>query len=209
MRSPDFSNKRITPFFTIIFFVLAVAGQGAAYRAIAGEVTAMKKIVMVLPENNFRDEEFLRPKEIFEKQGMQVKVASTNAECARGVLGAMVKPDMLVSAIKIQDFDAVVFVGGEGATQYWDDPTAHRLVQESLKSNKVVAAICIAPVTLARAGALKGKRATVWYSEANQIEAGGATYTATGVKRDGKIVTASGPAEAKKFAEEIIQALTQ
>jgi len=169
----------------------------------------MKKIVMVLPENNFRDEEFFRPLEVFEKQGIEVKTACTNAERARGVLGAMVKPDMLVSDIKIQDFDAVVFVGGEGAAQYWDDPTAHRLVQEALKSNKVIAAICIAPVTLARAGVLKGKQATVWYSEAKQIEAGGATYAACGVKRDGKIVTASGPADAKKFAEEIIQALAQ
>ncbi len=209
MRSPGFSNKRITFFFFVVFFALAAAGSGAVCRVMAGEVTAMKKIVMVLPENKFRDEEFLRPKEIFEKNGIQVKSASANTERARGTLGAVVKPDMLVSDIKIQDFDAVVFVGGEGAAQYWDDPTAHKLAQDAARSNKVVAAICIAPVTLARAGVLKGKHATVWYSEAGQIEAQGAVYTATGVKRDGRIVTASGPADAGKFAEEIIQALAQ
>jgi protease I len=209
MASPDFSNKGIALVLVIIFSVLATAGESPVSQAIAQEAGAMKKIVMVLPENNFRDEEFFRPQEIFEKQGIEVKTASSGCEWAKGTLGARVKPDMLVSDIKIQDFDAIVFVGGQGAAQYWDDPTAHKLAQEAARSNKVIAAICIAPVTLARAGVLKGKFATVWYSEAAQIEAGGATYSATGVKRDGKIVTASGPADARKFAEEIIKALAQ
>jgi len=209
MASLKVNNQRISILFVIIFSILAAAGQSPVFQAMAEEGMAMKKIVMILPENNFRDEEFLQPQEIFEKQGMQVKTASTNAELARGVLGARVKPDMLVRDIKIQDFDAIIFVGGQGATQYWDDPAAHKLIQEALRNNKVIAAICIAPVTLARAGVLKGKRATVWYSEAPQIEAGGATYTASGVKRDGRIVTASGPADARKFAEEIIAALAQ
>ena len=34
----------------------------------------------------------------------------------------------------------------------WDDPGAHRIAQEVVAQGKVLAAICIAPVTLARAG---------------------------------------------------------
>jgi protease I len=195
--------------FAAVFFVLAAAGQGLVPCALAQEATAMKKIVMVIPENNFRDEEFLIPKEMFEKQGMEVKTASTNTELARGTLGASVKPDMLVDDINVNNFDAVVLVGGEGAAQYWDNLVVHKLVQQAALSNKVVAAICIAPVTLAKAGVLKGKRATVWYSEAPQLKAGGASYLSGSTERDGKIITAAGPAESREFAEEIIKALAQ
>jgi protease I len=167
----------------------------------------MKKIVMVIGENNYRDEELLQPRAIFEKSGIQVTVASTSLEISKGVLGAQVKPDMLVMDINIADFDAIVFVGGEGATQYWDDPIAHKIAFDAVNAQKIVAAICIAPVILAKAGLLKGKRATVWATEAGQVSYNGAQYTRKNVEIDGNIITAAGPFAARQFAEEIIKAI--
>jgi len=167
----------------------------------------MKKIAMIIAESAFRDEEFLVPKGIFEKNGIEVTVASTSLAEARGSLGAKVKPDILVKDINVEDFAALVFVGGGGASQYWDDPLSHKLAQDALNGNRIVAAICIAPVTLARAGILKGRRATVFPDEAQELEAEGVNYTGAAVEKDGNIITASGPAAAKAFAEEIIKAI--
>jgi protease I len=171
-----------------------------------GEVK-MKKAVMIVAQENFRDEELLQPKEILERNGIEVKIASTTLKEIKGMLGARLRPDILLSDIDHRKFDAVIFIGGTGASQYWDDPLAHELARLALDNNKVVAAICIAPVTLARAGLLKGKRATVWNSEAKQLQALGANYTARPVEKDANIITAAGPFAAKEFAEEISRAL--
>ncbi len=167
----------------------------------------MKKVVMIIAQDHFRDEELLDPKEIFEKNGIEVKIASTTLDYALGTLGAKVKPDILLGDINVKDFAAIVFVGGAGASQYCDDAVAWKLAQEAINTSRILAAICIAPVTLAKAGVLKGKRATVWSSEAGQLKAGGANYTGSAVERDGNIITASGPTAARVFAEEIVNAI--
>ena len=171
------------------------------------EEVKMKKVVMIIASDGFRDEELLEPKEILEDSGIEVKIASTSLSMAKGMLGAKVKPDMLLKDVKVEDFLAIIFVGGIGASQYWDDPLAHQIAQEAISKNRILAAICIAPVTLAKAGVLKGKRATVWSSEASQLKSAGANYTARPVEKDGNIITASGPFAAREFAEEILKAL--
>ena len=170
-------------------------------------VAEMKKAVMIIANDGFRDEELAQPREILEQNGIEVKIASSALSQARGMLGAKVKPDILLTSINAEDFDAIIFVGGQGASEYWDDPLAHRLAQEAIKQNRIVAAICIAPVTLAKAGILKGRRATVWSAEADQLKAGGANYTGEPVEKDGNIITANGPTSAREFGEEIVMAL--
>lgn len=167
-----------------------------------------KKAVMIIAEKNFRDEELFEPKKILEAEGVKVIVASTSFNIARGMLGGKVKPDMLLSEIKVDDYDAIIFVGGSGASQYWNDSLAHNIAKEAVEKNKVLGAICIAPVTLANAGVLRGKKATVWPSERGKIEARGAIYTGESVQIEGKIITAEGPQAARKFGEAIAKALS-
>lgn len=191
-----------------VLLVLFLLACGLQLTVCAQEgVAGMKKAVMIIAQKDFRDEELLEPKAILEKNGIEVKVASTTLSEVKGVLGARVSPDILVGDVKIKDFDAVVFIGGAGSAQYWDDPTAHKLAQQALQANKIVAAICIAPVTLTRAGILKGKNATVWSSEAGQLKTAGAKYTGANVERDANIITAAGPFAAKEFGQELVKAL--
>jgi protease I len=123
------------------------------------------------------------------------------------MLGAQVQPTLLLANVQAADYDAVVFIGGTGAQQYFHDPVAHALAQETAKQGKLVAAICIAPATLANAGLLKGKKATCWKSEAETLKKGGATYTGQPVEADGKIITGSGPQAAKEFGLALAKAL--
>ena len=88
---------------------------------------------------------------------------------------------------------------------------AHKIIQEAVAKHKILAAICVAPVILARAGVLKGKKATVWSSLldkswAKELKEAGCRVEEKRIVTDGKIVTADGPAVAKEFAEAIIDA---
>ncbi len=166
-----------------------------------------KKAVLVIAHENFRDEEFLRPKEILEKNGVEVTVASSSMEAARGVLGAVVEPDMLVGDINVSDYDAVVFIGGGGSSEYFNNPVAHSIAQEAASSEKPLGAICIAPSTLANAGILIGRKATSYPSEEGNLKSKGAVFTGTGVEIDGKIITADGPSSAEQFGQALVDAL--
>jgi protease I len=166
-----------------------------------------KSILMIIAHQDFRDEEYAEPRQIFEARGAAVTVASSSLEVAKGALSAQVKPDLLLEDVAVGDYDAIVFVGGPGAQEYWNDSVAHAVAQEAVAQGKVLAAICIAPATLAKAGVLQGKKATVFSSEREALKAGGANYTGASVERDGLIITADGPKAAAEFAEEIAKAL--
>jgi protease I len=168
-----------------------------------------KKVVMVIAEKDFRDEELLEPEAVLADQGVIVSIASTTQEMVKGMGGHEVQPDYLITDIKPEEWDAIVFVGGMGASQYWEDSLSHHLAGEFLNQGKVVGAICIAPVTLANAGILEGKKATCWRSEGDKLKDKGALYTEEDVVRDGKIITASGPPAAKKFGEALVEALKE
>lgn len=192
-----------TSFLLSIIFVDHVMGEGAM-QSVKG-----KKAVMIIACNNFRDEELLKPKEVLEKNGVTVTVASSSLKESTGMLGAKVKPDILFTEIHVTNYDAIIFVGGSGSSEYWDNPTAHKIANDANNAKKIVGAICIAPVTLAKAGLLKNKKATTYSSTVADIKSADANYTGADVERDGNIITASGPAAAQKFGEAIIKALSQ
>jgi len=166
-----------------------------------------KKILMIIAPKNFRDEELLKPKEILEKAGAKVEIASKNVSVAKGMLGSTVNVDFDISEVDVKSYDAIIFVGGTGAEIYFEDAQALRIAREAYEQGKVIGAICIAPSILANSGILEGKRATAWPSEANNLEAKGAKYTGELVTKDGKIITAKGPEAAEQFGKTIVQTL--
>lgn len=170
-----------------------------------------KRIVLVISPDQFRDEELLEPKKIFLSNGAEVVIASSKLQEATGMLGATVMPDLLLNDLKPENYDACVVVGGMGSPTYlWEDKTLHSFLQALHGRKKVVAAICLSGVVLAKAGLLKGKRATVWAMPESlaALEAGQAVYSKEHVVKDGIVVTADGPEAASRFAETITEAIT-
>ena len=167
----------------------------------------MPYIAMVIAPNNFRDEEFLDPKAVFEHHKYEIKVVSKNAmePTARGSRGATVDIDMDIQDCNPADCSAVIFVGGQAARIFHTDRNAWRLANELHDQGKPVAAICIAASTLANAGVLRNKRCTGWPSERENIMEKGGNYTGKGVEVDQRIVTAKGPTDATAMAEEIVK----
>lgn len=190
--------------FLSLFFIISCA---IPYAESAPKTPSSKKIVMIIAHENFRDEEYKVPKELFEKNNITVVTASSCKCNATGMQGLKVSPSILIENINVNDYSAVIFVGGSGAVEYWDSKIAHNIALKTIKANKILGAICIAPVTLAKAGVLKNKKATVFSSEKDKLEAGGAIYTGKAVEKDGNIVTANGPDAADEFAKEILKGI--
>ncbi|MFH0948581.1 MAG: DJ-1/PfpI family protein [Elusimicrobiota bacterium] len=167
------------------------------------------KVVMIIAKNEFRDEEYLQPKEILTKSKVEVVTVSSSTGTAKGMLGAIVNVDITINEVDAKNYDAVIFIGGGGASEYFDNKQAHKIAVDTINNKKILAAICIAPVTLAKAGVLKGKKATVFPSGLgiDEIKKYGGTYTGKKVEVDGNIVTAYGPEAAKQFGEKILELL--
>ena len=168
-----------------------------------------KRVVMIVPHRNFHDDELRDTTAVLEARGARVTVASSSGEPVHGMLGSVVIPDATLDEVSVAAYDAVVFVGGAGAVEYWHDARAHALVQQAVAQEKVLAAICLAPVTLAQSGVLKLKRCTVAFSAAEQLRGRGAAYTGADVQTDGRIVTANGPRASRAFGRAIADVLAR
>ena len=171
---------------------------------------APQKILMIIANRGFRDEEFFVPYNFFKSKGFEVVVASDKKSVASGMLGGKFLPDLSVEEIKSTDgFAAVIMPGGIGSTVFWNNEKAKGIIREAYEKGKIVGALCLSPVTLAKAGILEGKKATVWPSEANYLRSKGVKYIEADVVVDGNIVTASGPQAAKEFAQEVVKLLEE
>ena len=170
----------------------------------------MKILIAIAPEK-FRDEELADPVAALQKAGIAFDIASTRRGACTGMLGLKAQATLSFEEVEPRQYDGLLIVGGSGAQQHlWDDDLLVRLAKYFQESGKVVAAICLAPVVLARAGILKGKKATYFNSPVSfrEMKAGGAMLVEKPVVTDMRIITANGPAAAKEFADAVIRALT-
>ena len=169
-----------------------------------------KKALIVIASNDFQDIEFLHTKEELEKAEIKITIASTK-KTAVGMQGTVVKVDLPLKQVNVNDFDAVIFIGGLGASPYYRSKKVHSIITEAFSYGKKICAICVAPLILAKAGILKGKRATVYDLNikelAQVLTEEGAIYTGKQVEVDGNIITANGPNAAREFGRIIVKEL--
>jgi len=164
----------------------------------------VRYVLMVLSPEMWREEEYLEPKIVLEDAHFLVRTASVEYGPVFGTTGMRAIAEDTVALADPDAYEAVVFIGGPGASVFFDDPDAHKLAKSMYDAGKVVAAICIAPSTLAHAGLLESKKATAFESQKDDLEAHGAIYTGNPVEIDGRIVTANGPEAATAFGEAIL-----
>jgi protease I len=170
----------------------------------------MKVLIAIAPEK-FRDEELAAPVAALQKAGIAFDIASIRRGICTGMLGAKVTAPLSFEEIDPKPYDGIIIVGGSGTQVHlWDDEILPLLVKYLNDKGKVVAAICLAPVILARAGILKGKKATHFDNPPvfREMKGGGAILVNQPVVTDMRIITANGPAASKEFADAVVKALT-
>ena len=182
-----------------------------------GESTNMSnlsniKIAIIVAYKDFRDEEYFVPRGIFDEAGATVMVVSDEIGTAQGADGGDINVDIDLKDLDVSGFDAIVFIGGPGALNHLDNEDSYKIAKDVIAQNKILAAICVSPAILAKAGVLSGKKATVWTSPLdksakNILEQNGAIYLDESVVQDKNIITANGPNAAKDFANKIVDAL--
>ncbi len=166
-----------------------------------------KRIAMVVAPKDFRDEEFETPYQKLGGFGAKITVASLiEGECV-GVKGTKVQAVIAVKDLVPKDYDALVFIGGPGMVEHVENAQFIAAAQAFAKAGKLVAAICVSPVILAKAGLLKGLRATVSPGMEEELTERGAQVTSDDVVVSGRIITANGPSASAAFARAIAAAL--
>lgn len=164
----------------------------------------MSTALIVIAQQGFQDQEYAGTRKGLEDAGYVITVASTQAGLCTGKFGGKEQASLALKDVDVSTFEKIAFIGGPGAAALADNEEAKRIARDAVSQGKILGAICIAPTILARAGVLKGKRATVWDSGGEQVsllEEEGAVYTGEDVTVDGKIVTGNGPAAAEEFGK--------
>lgn len=186
---------------------------------------AAPKILMVLNEG-YRPEEYFEPRKIFDQAGFAVKVASHykgNVLPSRKHISEVppVPADLTFEEVSVNGYDAVVFVGGNGAwNEFLPSPAVHKILLDSVKEGKLTALICAATGLLATAGNLDGthpqfkdRHVTGFFEvegllkKVGLLNYDGGTPGKPYVVTDGKLITGRDPISSKLFGETIVTAL--
>jgi protease I len=185
----------------------STAVQQSSSTAPSPQMALPKMAVLIASQQAFDDRELFETMRILNTHGVQTLIASSRLGVITGMTGGVAEAGALLSQLRIDSFDAVIFIGGDGAREYVNNPDALNIARVAAAKQKVLAAISTAPVILANAGVLRGVRATSFLSEQTVLEQAGAVYTGNHVERDGLIITANGPLAVVQFAGAIAEAL--
>lgn len=174
-----------------------------------------KKVLMIIAHENFRDEEFNVPFKQFLGEGIDVTVASPVKGTATGMFGTAFDVKYSLDEVNETDFDGIIFVGGMGTPSVRASERAVQIAKNAA-NHKVLSAICWAPTILAKAGVVKGRKVTVWLGDdpeygmktSKVMENAGAVFVNKEVVTDGNIVTGNGPNAAEKFADAVMDKLS-
>jgi len=187
-------------------YVICV-GHPVGGEAIEGETTAgAKRAALIITSTNFRDDELFTTKRMLDAAQIETVIASTQVGTLRGALGGLADVRVLVDQLRVDDYDAIIFISGPA--EYVGNPVAMDIIRETVRKNKVLGAIGVAPTVLASADVLTGVRATAYLTEQQRLMQAGAIYTGFPVERERLIITATGPTAAIQFGRAIADALT-
>lgn len=173
----------------------------------------MKKTIILLADG-FEEIEAISVIDILRRADVECVICSV--EDKEAVIGAhqiTVKPDVMLKEfikdgydVLANEYDAVILPGGlPGATTLRDSDRVIEMVKEFFRKDKIVAAICAAPIVLERAGLTEGRTITS-YPDCLEDESI-CNYTGDMVSRDKNIITGRAPGAAANFAYTILEAL--
>lgn len=167
----------------------------------------MTRILLLVPPKSFNDTEYSVTRKTLEQSGIHVTLTSVVEEEITGMGGMKIKPDKELRSTNPNNYDAFVIIGGSGTPKLLDYPEVLDRVKKFENQGKPIAAICLAPIILAKAGILKGVICTVFPTNfaLKWLKGGGATYSELHVVEDDNIITADGPGAAEEFAGKILK----
>jgi 4-methyl-5(b-hydroxyethyl)-thiazole monophosphate biosynthesis len=157
-------------------------------------------MVYLFLADGFEEIEALTVVDVLRRAGVALKTISIMKDLTvTGAHGVAVVADELFEDADCVQCDMVILPGGGPGT-------ARLLAHEGLKTvltdfaaaGRRIAAICAAPMVLAKHGILKGRKATIY--DGMKDELAGLDYVKEDVVIDGNVITSRGPGTAMPFA---------
>ena len=165
--------------------------------------------VLVPLAPGFEDLEAVTIVDILCRAGVEVVTAGLHPGLIQGARGTPIQPDTDLEAVLDQDFDMIALPGGlPGSEHLKHDGRVQALLKRLGAAGRYTAAICAAPMALAQAGLLDGRRITSYPGVVERLAIPGAACVADNVVVDGQVVTSRGPGTALDFALTLAELLT-
>lgn len=169
-----------------------------------------KDVLLVMPRNQFSEDELFPIRDGLKEAGCQVFVLSRTGKEATGMRKTKFTPDGMVADWNKQEgvgmkYDAVVVTGGKGAPKsLWTDDILPQILTDHVRAGKVVAGIGLGVGSLAQANILIGEASGPDIPELNQL-LDDATIIRSDepVTRTENIVTASGAEAVESLLEKL------
>jgi protease I len=164
----------------------------------------MARIAFVVGED-FEDSEFRKPYDTLEQAGHRIDVLGAKAGTRMKGKKGTVEVDIEGAAGDADParYDAVVIPGGHSPDHLRTDAGVVRFVDQMVKGDKIIAAVCHGPQLLIEADAVKGKTMTSWPSVKTDLENAGATWVDREVAIDGRFITSRKPDDLPAFTAAI------
>jgi protease I len=166
----------------------------------------MSKTILILIENEFRDEEALYPYYRLKEAGYDVKlVGPEKGEEYKGKFGMILKSDLAASEIEPDNVAAVIIPGGYAPDKMRINKDMVNLVKRIFLQGKVTAAICHGGWMLAEADIVRGRKVTGYKAIATDLKNAGGDYVDSEVVVDGNLVTSRTPDDLPAFCRSILK----
>lgn len=162
---------------------------------------------LILLANYFEDVEALITIDILRRAGITIDLVSmekdVNVVTAHNV---KMECDFLIDEVSLSNYEFFVLPGGKAVMKtHCTSPVTKKVLDYFMEKNKLVCAICAAPMVLGRYGYLKGKDYTIFPGcESKAFEA---NLKNKQVIVDGNIITSKAAGATFDFAYEIVKAL--
>lgn len=192
---------------------------------------AGKSVLMMVPDD-FMWPEYNEPRKLYEAAGFKVVTAGKFKEEMKPDRrnkkdfpeSRPVNVDLAFDQVKIDEYDAITFVAGNGA---WHDflpnQLVHDLLKEAFGKGKVVGLLCASTGLLGLVGnwdgqskpIAEGRKAVGYFRVSGIIKNLGKVHLIEGgvkepaVAVDGNLVTGRNPESSKLFGEKIVEVLSQ
>ncbi len=165
------------------------------------------KKVAVLVEDLYQELEVWYPILRLREAGVKVIVVGTGTKKVYlSKLGYEVKVD--TEARKVKDIDGIIIPGGYAPDRLRRYEAVNKLVRDTFRKNKVVAAICHGAWVLVSANVLKGRKATCFHAIKDDVINAGGKYVDNEVVVDDNLITSRKPEDLPAFMKAIIKALS-
>jgi len=128
----------------------------------------------------------------------------------RGMRGGAVQAEIAIADAKADDYAGIVLCGGSSVPDFfWNDKKLQELVTTMAAAGKVIGAICLSTVVLAKAKLLAGREATVYFlpQALEELKAAGAKYVQEKLLIHNNIILAEGPPDSLRFGQALRSAL--